>query len=120
MDIYNNMNRHPACGYHLIIVKEEGCDVQKVTNLVRRYAGEEIIVEDVGMELSYQLDKKYLNKFEELFSAIENEKEALKITSFGVAPTTLEDVFKRFVLHNEDNKLHEFMVCSELQITKIR
>ncbi|KAL0278552.1 UNVERIFIED_CONTAM: hypothetical protein PYX00_000345 [Menopon gallinae] len=88
------LKQHYSCGYHLIIVKKDNCDVQKVTDLVRKHIPEEIKPEDVGMELSYQLDKKYLNRFEKLFSAIEREKVALKITNFGVTHTSLEDVFK--------------------------
>ena len=45
------------------------------------------------MELSYILPRERSDRFEELFTVLENNRKTLGITSFGASVTTMEEVF---------------------------
>ena len=47
----------------------------------------------IGFELSYVLPSECSDKFEELFTEIEETRQELKISSYGASVTTLEEVF---------------------------
>lgn len=80
-------------GYHLICVKNEYCDSSAVTNILRRYIPGIEIESEIGSELSYELPDEYVDKFEKMFQVLEDEQNSLKLGSFGVSLTTLEEVF---------------------------
>jgi ATP-binding cassette, subfamily A (ABC1), member 3 len=84
--------RHGA-GYRLICVKAQGCDPKDVTNLLQRYIPGIEIETNIGSELTYVLNDNYRNQFRVIFSELEMKTNELKISSFGVALTTLEEVF---------------------------
>lgn len=44
-----------GAGYHLVIVKDTGCEVTKVTDLLRKYIPDIKVETDIGTELSYSL-----------------------------------------------------------------
>ena len=50
---------------------------------------------NVGAELAFVLPKNEVGKFPPLLSELDANKKALGISSYGVAVTTLEDVFLR-------------------------
>lgn len=80
-------------GYHLICVKNEGCDSNNVTNLLREYIPDVSVESEIGSELSYELPNEYGDKFEAMFEKLEDTQHKLKLGSFGVSLTTLEEVF---------------------------
>lgn len=84
-----------GAGYHLVIVKEAGCDVQRITELIRKSIPEVSINQNVGAELTYLLpsDKSYL--FQQVFEELEQNRQSLGISSYGASVTTMEEV--RFV-----------------------
>lgn len=84
-----------GAGYHLICVKEVGCNSDDVTNLLRKYLPNICIATDVGAELCYHLPDDDTTFFHKMFSDLENNLRSLRMSSFGVSLTTLEDVFHK-------------------------
>ena len=82
-------------GYHLVIVKEEGCDASRITRVLRSHIGEINIEQDVGAELSYSLPDDRAHLFADMFAELEERKDDLKIDSYGASLTTMEEVFIR-------------------------
>lgn len=89
------LKRRFGAGYHLICVKEDGCDSREVTNLLRKYFPNINNATDIGAELSYHLPDDDTSFFERMFADLENRMESLQLSSFGVSLTTLEDVFHK-------------------------
>ena len=85
----------PGAGYHMIIVKEEMCNVPKITDLVQSYVPQASLENNVGAELSYILPHESSDKFEALFTEIEENKTMLGVSSYGASVTTMEEVFLR-------------------------
>jgi hypothetical protein len=61
--------------------------------LVRHFVEEAEPLSDVGAEQSFRLPFAASGKFVELFTAFDQEKEALGIAEYGISVTTLEEVF---------------------------
>jgi len=80
-------------GYHLIIVKESGCEVENITNLLKTRIPDVEIDQNVGAELSYSLPDNKSSLFPEMFTELENRKTELKIASYAASITTMEEVF---------------------------
>lgn len=90
-------------GYNLIFVKEVGCDFTIVTNLLRKYLPNINIATEIGTELSYHLPDGDNSFFKQMLEELENNLQKLRLSSFGVSLTTLEDVF-----HKTGTKIHNF------------
>lgn len=80
-------------GYRLVCVKNEDCETNNVTNILREYIPGIQVQEDIASELAYALPDEYVDRFETLFQKLEEKQESLKLGSFGVSLTTLEEVF---------------------------
>jgi ATP-binding cassette subfamily A (ABC1) protein 3 len=80
-------------GYRLVCVKAPGCDPSQLTNLLEKYIPGIQIETNIGSELTYVLKEEFINQFKDIFADLENQSEKLKISSFGVSLTTLEEVF---------------------------
>ncbi|KAL6049105.1 hypothetical protein STEG23_021649, partial [Scotinomys teguina] len=97
------LKRLYGIGYHVVMVKEPHCDIDEISKLIHDYASTAILKTNVGNELSFILPQEYTQKFEALFTALEENQGRLGISSFGISVTTMEDVFLR-VSHTEDSK----------------
>jgi len=95
-------------GYHLIIVKETGCEVENITNLLKTRIPDVEIDQDVGAELSYSLPDNKSSLFPEMFTELENRKTELKIASYGASITTMEEVFIRVGREADQKMADEF------------
>lgn len=80
-------------GYRLVCVKHEGCDTNNVTNVLREYIPGIQVQEDIASELAYELPDEYVDRFQEMFVKLEEKQASLRLGSFGVSLTTLEEVF---------------------------
>ncbi|XP_047145843.1 phospholipid-transporting ATPase ABCA3 isoform X2 [Hydra vulgaris] len=89
-------------GYHMIMVKNACCNVEKVTQLISKHIPTASLENNVGMELSFILPSDYVSVFESLFSEIENRHEELGISSYGASITTLEEVFLKVCENAEE------------------
>ena len=84
-----------GAGYHLVIVKESGCDVNRITELIGKYIGDISVNQNVGAELTYLLPSDKSHLFEHIFEELERNRKALGISSYGASVTTMEEVFIR-------------------------
>lgn len=82
-------------GYHLICVKDQRTNADAITALLRKYVPDAEIESDIGSELAYQLPDARSDVFQYMFTELENNMEALRVQSYGVSLTTLEDVFMK-------------------------
>ncbi|NXA58312.1 ABC8B protein, partial [Mohoua ochrocephala] len=80
--------------YHLRIHVGESCDLENVTSLVKGYIPNATFSGHSQYELRYKLPLENVNKFPDLFSALDSCSEQ-GIINYGVSMTTLEDVFLR-------------------------
>jgi hypothetical protein len=51
------------------------------------------VASDVSAEIAIQLPLETASKFQELFQGLDNRLDELKISSYGISVTTLEEVF---------------------------
>ncbi|XP_015769367.1 PREDICTED: ATP-binding cassette sub-family A member 3-like [Acropora digitifera] len=80
-------------GYHLTLVKNEGCNQNAVTSLIISHVPNAQLLSSVGAEMEFLLSGEHSSGFERLFQEIEDKMEEFGLTSFGVSITTLEEVF---------------------------
>ena len=61
---------------------------------LRRYVPETKLVEDVGLEVTYQLPNgpQHTAAFERLFRALDENLSRVGVSSYGISDTTLEEV----------------------------
>lgn len=85
-------------GYRLVTVKGPGCDPKQLTSLLSKYIPGIQIETNIGSELTYILNEDFIGLFKTIFAELESNTDALKISSFGVSLTTLEEVFLKYVL----------------------
>uniref|UniRef100_A0A5F8GIT1 ABC transporter domain-containing protein n=1 Tax=Monodelphis domestica TaxID=13616 RepID=A0A5F8GIT1_MONDO len=105
-----------GAGYHMIIVKDSNCDVDKIFNIIQEYVPSATLESNTGAELSFILPKESTNRFEALFIRLENEQVDLGISSYGVSVTTMEEVFLRVgQLADSNIRLGSFQKLSSLQ-----
>ena len=79
----------------MTIVKDESCDPSLVESVVKSVVSQAEQVTDIGAELSYILPSSSTSSFPELFDKLEAEKVRLRIRSFGISVTTMEEVFMK-------------------------
>lgn len=84
-------------GYRLVCVKAPGCDPNQLSNVLSKYIPEIQIETNIGSELTYILKESYVKLFKTIFADLEAKSDALKISSFGVSLTTLEEVFLKYL-----------------------
>uniref|UniRef100_A0A182MY51 ABC transporter domain-containing protein n=1 Tax=Anopheles dirus TaxID=7168 RepID=A0A182MY51_9DIPT len=82
-------------GYRLICVKYTDCDVDRVTEVLRKHIPSIQVESNVGSELSYLLQEEHSGGFQVMLEDLEKRGEELKICDFGISLTTLEEVFMR-------------------------
>ncbi|GFY44550.1 ATP-binding cassette sub-family A member 3 [Trichonephila inaurata madagascariensis] len=80
-------------GYHLHVVKDSHFDIENLFSLLKRYIPDVKIGKELEKEISFSLSSNTGSGFGEMFEELENRKQKLGVTSFGVTITTMEDVF---------------------------
>jgi ATP-binding cassette subfamily A (ABC1) protein 3 len=86
-------------GYQLNLLKNEDCDVARITNTIQPLIPDAKVKNEMGCLLCYMLPSEECDKFPQLFDILEQEKQQLCISSIGVSITTLEEVFLRLVAY---------------------
>ena len=89
----NFLKKRYGVGYHLTLVKEDGCDVDQVLGFVKGAIPSASLADDVGSEITMILPSDTSGVFSKLFTELENSQASLKVASFGVSVSTLEEVF---------------------------
>ncbi|CRK89801.1 CLUMA_CG003438, isoform A [Clunio marinus] len=82
-----------GAGYRLVCVKAPNCNPEIVTNLLSKYIPDIQIETNIGSELTFVLNEDYVSQFKTIFAEFESKSVSMKISSFGVSLTTLEEVF---------------------------
>ena len=82
-----------GAGYHMVMVKEESCNTEEVTELLKSHVNGLELDSNVGSELSYILPDNQANKFPDMFAELEERHKELHIASYGLSVTTMEEVF---------------------------
>ncbi|GLH10706.1 Multidrug resistance protein homolog 49 [Gryllus bimaculatus] len=85
------LKKRYGAGYRLVVVKGARCDAAAVTALLARHVAGLAPAQDVGSELSYQLDEEHAPRFEPMLRELEQQREALHVLSYGVSLTTMEE-----------------------------
>jgi ATP-binding cassette, subfamily A (ABC1), member 3 len=80
-------------GYRLVCVKDSGCDTNLVTGLLQKFIPDIQKETDIGSELSYILNEDYASIFKDLLRELEDRSQEIRVSSYGVSLTTLEEVF---------------------------
>ncbi|GFW78823.1 ATP-binding cassette sub-family A member 3 [Trichonephila clavipes] len=80
-------------GYHLHVVKDSHFDIENLFSLLKRYIPDVKIGKELEKEISFSLSSNTGSGFGDMFEELENRKQKLGVTSFGVTITTMEDVF---------------------------
>lgn len=80
-------------GYKLICVKKQGCNPEHILNVLLEFVPDAHLESDVQMEVVFILNEDHLPTFPKMFRKIEEQADSLKISSFGLSLTTLEEVF---------------------------
>lgn len=76
-------------------MKDDNCDVSRVTALLYDFIPGIQPESDIGTELTYKLPDNYSDRFEEMLSKLEKQLSELHLNGFGVGITSLEDVFMK-------------------------
>ncbi|XP_036597538.1 ATP-binding cassette sub-family A member 3-like [Trichosurus vulpecula] len=84
-----------GAGYHMIIVKNSNCKVEKISHIVHQFVPSATLESNSEAELSFMLPKESTKRFEALFTELEREEKELGIASYGISVTTMEEVFLR-------------------------
>ncbi|KAL5014325.1 hypothetical protein ScPMuIL_008595 [Solemya velum] len=82
-----------GAGYHLVVVKNDNCDIQKLTTMIKSHIQTAQLETEISAEIVYLLPFDQSAKFEKLFTEIEQKSSELGISSFGTSATTMEEVF---------------------------
>ena len=77
----------------MVMVKESGCDVAAITNLILKHVPGAALESNISAELSFVLPHESSSSFEALFAHLEANRKELRIASYGASVTTLEEVF---------------------------
>jgi len=81
-------------GYNLTVVKETINDPSDpIINLVKQVIPESKVTFNVSAEVKFQLPTHTAPKFKELFEKFDANIKEMKVSSYGVSVTTLEEVF---------------------------
>lgn len=82
-------------GYKLICVKKEGCNANQILKVLKDFVPDAHLDSDAQTEAIFILNEDHLPTFPKMFEKIEKLTKNLKISSFGLSLTTLEEVFMK-------------------------
>ena len=81
-------------GYNLTIVKESTLtDSEPIIELISKVCTEAVLISKVSAEILMQLPLTAISKFPTLFGELDKNSKPLKVLSYGISITTLEEVF---------------------------
>lgn len=80
-------------GYNLVLAKIEKQPQPEVDMFITSRIPEAIKLNEVSSEMVYQLPQTSSEKFERFFKDLDENLNSLRIRSYGVGVTTLEEVF---------------------------
>jgi len=91
-------------GYHLNIVTGQGCNVKALETLIGKFIPQFVLLKQMGIDYAYNLPMASVNNFPQLFTALEENKDTLKIQTYFISMTSLEEVFLNLEKEEETDK----------------
>lgn len=95
-------------GYHLTVEKGERFDDAKFTNYLKSNLSPKCKLErDTVLSAVYQVPREAISSFPKFLRGLENAKSSQGILSYGVASTTMDDVFlasEKYFKKNEESR----------------
>jgi ATP-binding cassette, subfamily A (ABC1), member 3 len=101
------LKKRYGVGYNLIIAKENKDPNPEIDTFVHERIQSAIKLSEVSSEVTYQIPQNESNKFETFFTDLDQSLKILKIKSYGVGVTTLEEVFLRVGKDEDEEELHD-------------
>ncbi|KAL4476001.1 hypothetical protein ABPG72_007887 [Tetrahymena utriculariae] len=104
-------------GYNLTFVKEQNTTPSgPIIQFVQKNFPESNLISDYSAEVAFQVPYKYIPQFEQMFNNLELQKDQLKIRSYGISITTLEEVFLKVASMNENHVVQSKKVAANQYI----
>lgn len=102
-------------GYNLIIAKVNKDPNPEIDNFIMSKIPTAIKLSEVSSEVTYQIPQGESDKFENFFTELDASLGDLRIKSYGVGVTTLEEVFLRVGKDEEENEQAYEMTIKNLR-----
>ena len=80
-------------GYRMVCAKEVGCNTNDITAQLKSYVNDVELESDIGTEVTFILNQANVQLFKDMLESFENNMKALRISSYGISLTTMEEVF---------------------------
>lgn len=122
-------------GYSLTVMKDMNADAQNITSFIREHIPNVEVKNLLPGQVTYNLPQEMTSNFASLFAVLETKKSNLGIKGFGIACTSMEEVFlkvgglsmaERYEVDNKstnaqimDNILHKDISTEELTYKKL-
>lgn len=93
-----------------------------ITKFIQKYAPSARLLEEIGSEIIYVLptdDVNTVKKFEFLFTELDRYMSRLKIRSYGLSDTTLEEIFLKVASNPHDGDINRRGVDPEAEFTHV-
>ncbi|XP_037030388.1 phospholipid-transporting ATPase ABCA1-like [Bradysia coprophila] len=94
-------------GYKIICVKDRGCHATDILNILRKFVPDAYLESDDRTEIVFALSEKHVLEYPKMFKEIEKLSASLKIASFGLSVTSLEEVFLKVGSDKSESHLHK-------------
>ena len=88
-------------GYSLTAVKEPGCNTMVIRDLIKRHVPSAKTLSNVGAEISFQLPLDQSSHFPAMLTELDNNLHALRLETYGISVTTMEEVFLKVAQHGD-------------------
>lgn len=98
------LKRRFGVGYNLVIAKESKEPNPEIDRFVMDRIPEAIKLSEVSSEVTFQIPQTESSKFEDFFTELDQSLRDLRIKSYGVGVTTLEEVFLRVGRDEEESE----------------
>ena len=92
-------------GYNIVIAKQDKDPNPEIDSFIISKIPTAIKLSEVSSEVTYQIPQNESSRFEEFFTDLDASLEKLRIKSYGVGVTTLEEVFLRVGKEDEESRL---------------
>ena len=77
----------------MVMVKDNDCIPDEVTAMITQHITGAELDQNVGSELSYILPDNEAKNFPAMFTELEAKQDKLRIQSYGLSVTTMDEVF---------------------------
>nr|KAF6440961.1 hypothetical protein HJG63_012196 [Rousettus aegyptiacus] len=82
-----------GAAYHIIMEMEPQFDVEKICAVIQSHIPDATLEKQTRAEVSFNLPKEYVHRFEDLFTNLEKKQKMLGIVNIDASITTMEEVF---------------------------